>query len=191
MKKLSISNPGFEIDLQNGFLSGQKVRSVERLIRDLKLFFGDENARAAMPQNELIYEVQSIQPVDEGTVGGLFFGRTIIHPGRVGSEYFMTKGHFHKKSNRGEYYWGLKGEGMLILMDRNHHVWAEKMYPGSLHYIPGHIAHRIANISDEPLIFEACWPSDAGHDYDRILYEGFSARLMEIDDMPRLVPEKN
>ena len=34
---------------------------------------------------------------------------------------------------------------MLILMDRERNTWAERMMPGSLHYIPGGVAHRVAN----------------------------------------------
>ena len=91
----------------------------------------------------------------------------------------MTKGHFHAQSDRAEFYWGIQGKGMLVLMDRNRNTWAEEVYPGSLHYIGGEIAHRLANIGNEKLIVGACWPSDAGHDYEEIAKNGFSARLVE------------
>src|SRR6185437_15999218 len=38
-------------------------------------------------------------------------GTTFIEPGCVGDEYFMTKGHFHAKRNRGEYYVTAAGSG--------------------------------------------------------------------------------
>lgn len=165
----------------DGALKGQQVIESRKTIADLAHFFEDEPSRSAMPQDRTIYEVQAYLPVAENTEGGLFFGRTIIHPGKVGDEYFMTKGHFHQKSDREEYYWCLRGEGMLILMDRQRRAWAERMSPGSLHYIPGHTAHRTANTSAaEPLIFGACWPADAGHDYEEIRTNGFSARLKEV-----------
>jgi glucose-6-phosphate isomerase len=63
------------------------------------------------------------------------------------------------------------------------------MKPGSAHYIPGHTAHRVANVGDTVLSFLACWPSDAGHDYQTIAEHGFSARLRCIDDKPKLVEE--
>lgn len=143
-----------------------------------------------MSQSQLAYEVDCHFPVKEGTLGGLFFGITKLYPGKVGDEYFMTKGHFHAQSDRAEYYWGIKGEGMLILMDREGKTWAKKMTPGSLHYIPADIAHRVANIGNDLLSFGACWPSDAGHDYDTILQKGFSARLVEINGTPQLKEEK-
>lgn len=104
----------------------------------------------------------------------------------MGDEYFMTKGHFHQQEDRSEYYWGLEGEGMLILMDRERNTWAERMMPGSLHYIPGGVAHRVANTGNSVLSFAACWPSDAGHNYEEIANKGFSARLVEVNGTPKL-----
>ena len=79
-----------------------------------------------------------------------------------------------------------EGEGMLILMDRERNTWAERMMPGSLHYIPGGVAHRVANTGNSVLSFAACWPSDAGHNYEEIANKGFSARLVEVDGTPKL-----
>lgn len=187
MKLNQVKPPLCFLDSSTGALRGQKVVETRRYIKDLVGFFEDESARTSMPPDQLLYEVQAIFPVAKDAEGGLFFGRTVLYPGLVGEEYFMTKGHFHRKSDRGEYYWCLRGEGMLILMDRERKTRAEKMTPGSLHYIPGHTAHRTANTSDEPLIFGACWPADAGHDYEEILTNGFSARLKIVDGQPQLV----
>ncbi|MCX6621416.1 MAG: glucose-6-phosphate isomerase, partial [Acidobacteria bacterium] len=63
----------------------------------------------------------------------------------------------------------------------------EPMTPGSLHYVPGHVAHRVANTGSERLVFTACWPSDAGTDYTPIREHGFSARLRAIGGRPELV----
>ena len=61
-----------------------------------------------------------------------------------------------------------EGEGALILMDGNRRTWVESMAAGSVHHIPPKGAHRIANVGDVPLRIVACWPSDAGHDYDSV-----------------------
>ena len=79
--------------------------------------------------------------------------------------------------------------GALILMDESGKCWFEPMQPGSLHYIPGYIAHRLANTGDTPLRVGACWPSDAGHDYASIAEHGFTARLMNVGGVPTLVQE--
>jgi hypothetical protein len=36
----------------------------------------------------------------------------------------MTKGHFHAIENRAEYYWGIEGEGILLLMDKKRNTRA-------------------------------------------------------------------
>ena len=110
-----------------------------------------------------------------------------MYPGKVGDEYMMTKGHYHASIDRAEFYWGLEGEGMLILMDEQRNVWAERVFPGSLHYIPGGVAHRMANVGSSLFSFAACWPSDAGHNYAEIAEKGFSARLIEVNGIPHLI----
>lgn len=169
-------------------LSGKGVTKSSRQLADLKGVFQDLESFGSMDPNTLLYEVHCHLPEQgDEKIGALNFGITHIYPGKVGREYFMTKGHFHAKDDRTEYYWGLNGEGILILMDRARKVWGEKMYPGSLHYIPGGVAHRVANTGNKMLSFAACWPSDAGHDYDEIAQNGFSARLMEIEGIPQLM----
>lgn len=168
-------------------LSGPEIDRLSRRLGDLQDIFSDKEALAEMPADTTVYEVASWFPVAEGTTAGLFFGITYIKPGKVGTEYFMTKGHFHKLRDRGEIYRCIEGEGMLILMDEQRNTHAEKMFPGSLHYINGHIAHRTANTGSSVLSFSAVWPSDAGHDYDTISTEGFSKILVEKDGEPVLV----
>jgi glucose-6-phosphate isomerase len=99
----------------------------------------------------------------------------------------MTHGHFHAQANRAEFYATVAGQGMLILVDAQGHARAEEMRPGSLHYVAGHIAHRVANTGDVPLRMIACWPSDAGHDYGSIREHGMGARLICRDGVPVLV----
>jgi len=81
----------------------------------------------------------------------------------------------------------VQGEGMLILMDDKRNTWAEKMFPGSIHYIRGNTAHRTANTGNTILSFSAFWPSDAGHDYTTISEQGFSKILINKDGKPALV----
>jgi glucose-6-phosphate isomerase len=175
------------IQFLKNVLKGENVIHKTTYIGDLKGLYMDEKAIAEMPQDMPLYEVDAYLPVAEGTEGGLYFGITRIKPGKIGNEYIFTKGHFHAKSDRGEYYWGIEGEGMLLLMDRARNCRAEIVKPGSLHYIPAHTAHRVANTGDVLLSFGASWPSDAGHDYEEIFRNGLSARLLEVDGEPQLV----
>lgn len=184
-----ITEPEHFFNGQKGSLRGNNVGSKKTYLKDLDGFFGDEKVRDSMNQDTLVYEVQYYFPVEDGREGGLFFGITTINPGKVGDEYFMTKGHYHEKRDRGEYYWCITGEGMLILMDGERNCRAEKMSPESLHYIPGYTAHRVVNTGAAPLVFGACWPADAGHNYGEIKMRGFSARVLDKDHEPMLIDE--
>ncbi len=189
MEKGKITISPISLDITSGQLSGSPIMQSCRKIADLKDVFKDENFRSQMVQDDLVYSVQAYLPEEEGTSGGLYFGTTIIHPGKIGDEYFMTRGHFHARRETGEFYWGIKGSGILILMDEKRNVRAEEMKQGSLHYINHCTAHRVANIGSEPLVFNACWPSDAGHDYDEISNNGFAARLVEKEGKPFFLDE--
>jgi len=183
----SISEPSQSLQPESGYLQGEGIMNSEKRIKHLKGVFGDDDAFNKLDLEKLVYKVQAHLPVKEGTPGGLYFGTTTIQPGKIGKEYFMTRGHFHANADRAEYYWGVQGDGMLILMDSNRCTWAERMFPGSLHYIGSFIAHRVANTGKTPLIFGACWISDAGHNYEEIASNGFSGRLVEIEGKPKLV----
>lgn len=186
-KYLGINQPTLFFDKLTGELSGENTKEKIAKIGDLKGIFADEETRQNLDQDKIVYRVQYYFPIDEGTEGGLFFGNTTIYPGKVGNEYFMTKGHFHAKGDRGEYYWCIQGRGILLFMDRNRNTWAEEMTTGSLHYMPENVAHRTINVGSDAMTFGACWPSDAGHDYGTILEQGFSARMLDINSKPELV----
>jgi glucose-6-phosphate isomerase len=155
-------------------------------VGDLAGVFADEAARSALPDAALVYttEIAVAGPEDDG---GLLSGTTMLLPGLVGDEYFMTRGHFHARRSRAEFYWCLQGEGMLILMDEDRRCTVEAMWPGSAHYVPGHTAHRAVNVGRNILSFTACWPADAGHDYASIASHGFPVRVLRAGGAPRVV----
>lgn len=177
------------IDFSDGSIAGDTVREQVRTLADLAGVFRDETLRAGLPQDRVVYRVRTWSPVPEGTAGGLYFGWTLIEPGDVGGECFMTKGHFHASRDTAEYYWCVRGRGLLLLMDERRGCRAEVMAPGSLHYIPGRTAHRTVNTGDGPLAFGACWPADAGHDYASIAEDGFSARVFRDGAGARVIGE--
>ncbi len=164
-----------------------QVLESAKTLGQLRGIFADEKSLQELDPKTVVYRVQAWCPVPEGTEGGQFWGSTVVEPGQVGSEYFMTHGHFHLKRNRTEYYGTVEGDGVLIMMDETRRTWMERMSAGSLHFIPPNTAHRVANIGRVPLRVVACWPSDAGHDYDSIRKHGFGARLLDIDGQPKLM----
>lgn len=178
------------VNWSTGEIAGPEIGESAKTLGELAGVFKDERAWAASDAGAVVYRVQFWRPVADATEGGLFWGNSTVFPGKVGDEYYMTKGHFHAIGNRGEYYATVRGEGMLLLMDRDRKTTAQPMRPGSLHYIPGETAHRVVNVGSEPLTFLACWPSDAGYDYGTIQKEGFSARVIEQGGKPVVVASK-
>ena len=179
--------PAF-VNWADGALQVPGLQRSEKKLGQLSGIFRDRQASAKLDGREtIVYRVWWWEPVPSGTEGGLFWGLTEIQPGRVGNEYFMTRGHWHVIRNRAEFYGTVAGQGKLVLMDRTERTWSEDMAPGSLHYIAGEVAHRIVNTGDVPIRVIACWPSDAGHDYEVAEGGGFGARILEERGAPTLV----
>lgn len=177
------------VDWLRARLKGPDLHESQKTLAQLRGLFKDAAAHSALDPEQIVYRVRWWEPVPANTEAGLFWGVTEVEPGRVGDEYFMTRGHFHAKRDRAEYYGTVEGSGMLILMNEKRETRAEAMSPGSLHYIPGSTAHRVANTGESALVFWACWPSDAGHDYATIEAQGFGARMMDRCGLPTLVSE--
>jgi glucose-6-phosphate isomerase len=175
------------VDWSTGSLTGEGIEESVKKLGQLEGLFQDDSAWRSMDPGIEVYRVQFWRPVKDGTAGGLFWGSTEVRPGRVGDEFFMTHGHFHLHPDRAEVYATIRGSGMLLLMTEDGQTWAETMAPGSVHYIPGRTGHRVANVGAEPLVFVASWPSDAGHDYERVRTSGFPKRLVLRNGAPCLV----
>ena len=104
------------VDWKTGMLNGQGVQISVRTLRQLSALFQNQGAASKLSPDLELYRVQVYSPAAEGTEGGLYWGTTHLQPGKVGNEYFMTKGHFHRIRNRAEYYATFHGEGALLLM---------------------------------------------------------------------------
>jgi glucose-6-phosphate isomerase len=105
---------------------------------------------------------------------------SIVHPGRVGEEFFMTKGHFHAVVETAEIYHCLAGEGRMV-METPEGEWAvEELRPGRVLYVPPRWAHRSVNTSArDDLVTLFAYPGHAGHDYGTIERRGFRKLVVE------------
>jgi glucose-6-phosphate isomerase len=162
------------------FLTGQFTADdiIKKTTRcgDLSGVFHDRAAWQTIPPDTPVYEVEMLSsPQGEGE---LFVGTTHLQPGRVGDEFYMTRGHFHQRREQGEVYFGLRGSGLLLLQNEARKPWLEKVFPGSVHVIPGFTAHRLINTGSDVLSALAVWPSTAGHDY-AALERGFALRVLD------------
>jgi glucose-6-phosphate isomerase len=140
-----------------------------------------------MAADPLIYEVYYAAEFP-AVEGGLGYCTTIIHPGKVGDEYFMTKGHYHAKGDRAEIYYGMLGEGWLILQSPEGLVSTQRMIPGTAAYVPPYHGHRTANVGSENFVFLSVFPADSGYDYRTIAERGFASIVVEQNGKPQLVP---
>jgi glucose-6-phosphate isomerase len=90
----------------------------------------------------------------------------------------MTKGHYHLVRDTGEVYLGLSGNGQLLLMTEGGGEAATPIGPGTIAYVPPCWAHRTVNTGEDPFVFFAVYPGQAGHDYGTIEQTGFPKRVM-------------
>jgi glucose-6-phosphate isomerase len=100
----------------------------------------------------------------------------------------MTKGHFHATRDRAEIYLTLAGQGRLLMATEDGRTQVEAMGPGTVNYVPGWWAHRSVNVGDEPLVFFAVYPGDAGYDYGTIEEQGFPSLIVAGPGGPEVVP---
>ena len=161
---------------------------VERHLSDLRGCFADEEAYVATlaDEDQLIYRVSSLAPGDGP--GDLHVGLGMLMPGRIGEEYFFTKGHLHESREAAEVYICLSGNGMMLL--ENEQSGDSQLVPmteSSFVYVPGHTAHRTINTGVEPLRYIGVYPANAGHDYGTIAERGFKHRVLATDAGPKLI----
>ena len=150
-----------------------------RRLSDVVDIFQDKKAakEIALKENPIIYKVYNVQIPEEN--GHLQHCISIVFPGRIGNEYYMTKGHFHKIKGTSEIYLTLKGKGKLVMQTPDQKSKVLEMKEGSISYIPPYWAHRTVNIGDEPLIFFGVYRGDAGHDYGIIEKKGMAKLIIE------------
>lgn len=175
------------VNLQTGLIPGA-VTVQKRYLADLKGLYADSVAEnALLAQNPLIYEVHEAteNPIEPGQ---LRYSTTIIYPGKVGDEYFFTRGHYHALGDRAELYFGLAGEGYLLLQTPEGEINAQRMTPGAASYVPPYWGHRTINVGSENFVFFACYPADAGYDYGAIARSGFAQLLVDRDGQPAFIP---
>ncbi|KRL85806.1 hypothetical protein FC50_GL001197 [Lacticaseibacillus pantheris DSM 15945 = JCM 12539 = NBRC 106106] len=137
-------------------------------------------------QDDIAYWVESDHNgVEQGQSGGLFFGVSHLHAGTVGDEFIFTRGHYHEARDTGEYYWGLAGDGLLLLHFDDGNEKLLPIGPGIVRYIPGNVAHRLINIGDDTLSVGAVWQAVSGHDYRGALV--FKSHVMKTGEGYRVI----
>ncbi len=155
----------FTVDLAKGELTGTGS-CYQKHFRDLDGLYADTQAfeeRARTAGDEVVYEVTDHHP--SARAGDLITGVTRISPGKVGNEYFMTRGHIHAVSDRPELYFGLKGTGLMLMESVDGETRIAEISPMVACYVPPFWIHRSVNVGKDDLVMLFCYPADSGQDY--------------------------
>lgn len=177
------------LNLSTGTIDG--FQTVSRTLSELSESFADRQAyEAALKKgNPVIYTVTPVKP-GEGD-GQLHYGLATILPGKIGDEYFLTKGHAHERREAAEVYIGLKGRGALLLENiQTGESSMHELTSNSVVYVPGFTAHRTVNTGREPFVYIGIYPANAGHDYGAIGKNNFRYVIVERNGKPAMVERK-
>jgi glucose-6-phosphate isomerase len=102
-------------------------------------------------------------------------------PGRVGREYFLTRGHIHARANRPEIYVGEAGAGVMLMESPAGEIRTMAISPRTICYVPPFWIHRSVNVGTTALVMSFAYPADAGQDYGIIARSGGMRRRV-VDD---------
>ncbi|MCG8511824.1 MAG: hypothetical protein MI741_21625 [Rhodospirillales bacterium] len=166
---------------ETGDLEGNSGRYEKRLT-DLEGVYLDTDAfRGAVAQDgkRIVYYVHEIRPAQ--TRGDLIFGTTFMQPGRIGDEFFVTRGHIHAVANRPEIYYGESGSGLMQMESLEGETRILEVKPRVAVYVPPLWIHRSINTGNVPLVMSFFYPSDSGQDYEVIAHAGGMAKRIMAD----------
>lgn len=170
---MALFEPGIGyVDIAAGQLKGATNRYV-KTYRDLDGLYEDAEAFAALLAERgdaVAYEVTDYKP--SANAGDIIIGVTRMEPGKVGDEYYMTRGHIHARPNRPEMYYGESGLGVMLLESPAGDIRTVEIGPRTMCYVPPFWIHRSVNVGQEPLVMTFAYPADSGQDYDIIANAG-------------------
>lgn len=161
---------------------------IQRRLSSMRGQFLDLDAfeRQLAVEDALLYEVYEFKRPE--MAGELLFGISIVHPGKVGDEFFMTKGHFHTVLDTAEVYYCLQGKGSMVMETPEGDWSVEPLQPGSVLYVPPRWAHRSVNTSmDGDLVTFFVYPGNAGHDYGTIESQGYRKLVVDGEAGARII----
>lgn len=179
---MALLEPGIGyVDIAAGKLKGATNHYV-KTFQDLDGLYEDADAFAELLTvrgSDVAYEVTDYKP--SANSGDIIIGVTRMEPGKVGDEYYMTRGHIHARPNRPEMYYGESGLGVMLLEAPDGQVRTVEIGPRTMCYVPPFWIHRSVNVGTEPLVMTFSYPADSGQDYDIIAKAG-GMKCRIVDD---------
>jgi glucose-6-phosphate isomerase len=173
---------GFTLDFSLADGLSKTASSTKRRLSQMKGMFADQAAyeKALAAEDSLVYEFYELGAPEQS--GEIAFGTSITYPGKIGNEYFMTKGHFHTILETAETYYTLSGEGGMLMESPEGDTLFLPMKPGMAVYVPKRYAHRSVNTGRIPLVSFFAFRGDAGHNYGAIESKGYHKLVVEGKD---------
>ncbi len=171
-----------------GLVPSRVDNHIVRRLSQMRGMYLDQAAyEAALAQEDrVIYEVFEIRRPE--AAGELPCGISVVHPGKIGGEFYMTKGHFHAVLETSKSSYCLQGEGFMILENPEGEPSVEVLSPGRVLYIPPRWAHRsVCTSRQEDLATFFAYPGNAGHDYGTIEKQGFRKLVLDGPDGIQIV----
>lgn len=170
-----------DVDVLNGRLLNSTGAYIKKL-SDLHGLYADTAAfeeRAGQEGDQCVYDVTEQRP--SAATGDLIFGVTRMSPGKIGNEFFITRGHIHAQADRPEMYYGQKGHGVMLMESPDGETQTVEIHPQTICYVPPYWIHRTVNVGKEDLVMVFAYPADSGQDYDIIARSG-GMRTRIVDD---------
>jgi glucose-6-phosphate isomerase, archaeal len=177
------------VDPRTGVM-GAATRHYQKRLADLAGLYADAPSFEALRRergDEVVYEVYEFRASE--APGDLVVGTSVMKPGRVGAEYFLTRGHRHRLADRSEVYYCQAGSGVMLMEAPGGETRAVPLTRQSVVYVPPHWIHRSVNTGPDTLVTVFCYAADAGQDYEvieraggmrmRVVADGAGWKLVE------------
>ncbi|MFB2552449.1 glucose-6-phosphate isomerase [Ensifer soli] len=169
------------VDPDSGSMS-ERTGRYEKRFSDLAGLYGDAAAYRALSErigDPVVYAVDDFRP--SARAGDMIHGVTHMIPGRVGEEYFLTRGHIHAQADRPEIYYGQKGHGLMQMESPEGETRIVEIRPQTLCYVPPYWIHRSINVGSGDLVMVFAYPADSGQDYGIIETSGGMRHRVMVD----------
>ncbi len=178
---------GFMIDFSRTNGKSAMIPVEKRYLSEMKNLFRNQDSveRILKYADPVIYEVYDVGT--SGKEGDLSFGTTIIHPGVIGDEYHMTRGHYREGKETAFVCYTLNGEGYAVMGNRDGESIVLPLRTGEVTYVPAKFAHRLVNTGTGDLIVYYTCGSGAENVYDTIEEYGFHSMIIKKDNYPAII----
>lgn len=165
MAATKLGNPARLVLRGDGGMDGA-TGHYEKRLSELAGLYLDSAAHAAAVAalgDPVVYSVDDFRPSAEA--GDMIFGVTRMLPGKIGDEFYLTRGHIHAKADRPEIYHGQAGRGLMLMESPAGETRVIEIAANTVCYVPPYWIHRSINTGSDDLVMAFSYPADAGQDY--------------------------